>query len=190
MVVPEGVPVDEYHTTFIYEKEGIKKEFNLNNYPADDSTWKFIDQKSVLIKKGYQPQIKDFSITSINGEDLTQKILSSPGYSVLMISKKLAEAGDKRLSDGFETGKYCIGNGIDFYVLTSSGTDETKSYDNGLQFCFVDETTLKTIVRANPGYILLKDGTIIGKWSWANVPEKEWFVKPATQSFNFSDSAF
>ncbi|MCX6325367.1 MAG: DoxX family protein [Bacteroidia bacterium] len=183
MVVPEGVQVDEFQTTFIYEKDGIKKEFNLNNYPADDTTWKFVDQKSVLIKKGYQPPIHDFSITAMNGEDLTQKVLSCPGYSVLMISKKLAESGKKHLSDGFELGNFCIGNGINFYILTASGTDEVKSYGNGLPFCTVDETTLKTIVRANPGYVLLKEGTIIGKWSWANVPEKEWFGKQNKQRF-------
>jgi hypothetical protein len=175
MVVPEGVPVDEYKTTFIYEKDGLKKEFNLNNYPADDTTWRFVDQKSVLVKKGYQPPIHDFSIHSMNGEDLTQKILSDQGYSVLMISKKLKEAGNKHLSDGFDLGNFCISNNIDFYILTSSGTDEVKGYNNGLQFCSVDETTLKTIVRANPGYLLLKDGIIQGKWSWANIPDKEWF---------------
>jgi hypothetical protein len=76
---------------------------------------------------------------------------------------------------------YCIEKGIGFYVLTSTGTVTAKSYNNGLEFCSVDETTLKTIVRANPGYILLNDGTIIGKWSWANVPEKEWFDKQTTQ---------
>lgn len=179
MVVPEGVPVDEYQTTFIYEKDGIKKEFNLNNYPADDTTWIFIDQKSVLIKKGYQPPIHDFSITSLNGEDITQKILSHPGYTVLMITKKLSETDNKHLLKGFDLGNYCTVNSIDFYVLTASGSDEVKSYDNGLMFCSVDETTLKTIIRANPGYILLKDGTIVGKWSWANVPEKEWFGKQA-----------
>jgi uncharacterized membrane protein YphA (DoxX/SURF4 family) len=182
MVIPEGVAADEYKTTFIYEKDGAKKEFTLNNYPANDSTWKFIDQKSVITKKGYQPPIHDFSITSLTGEDLTQKILSYTGYSVLMIAKKLAEADKQRLSDGYQLGNYCINNGIGFYVITSSGTDEVKSYNNGLIFCSADETTLKTIVRANPGYLLLKNGTIIGKWSWANIPEKEWFGKQVTQS--------
>jgi hypothetical protein len=182
MTIPEGFPVDEFKTTFIYEKEGVKKEFSLNNYPADDTAWKFVDQKSVLIKKGYEPPIHDFSISSMSGEDLTQKILSHPGYSVLMISKKLAEAGNKHLAAGFELGKYCIGNEIDFYILTSSGTDEAKSYNNGLEFCSADETTLKTMVRANPGYILLKDGSIAGKWSWANVPEKEWFGRQSLQN--------
>ncbi len=64
MVIPVGVPADQYKTTFIYEKNGIKKEFNLTNYPANDSTWKFVEQKSVLIKKGYKPPIHDFMITS------------------------------------------------------------------------------------------------------------------------------
>ena len=184
MVIPEGVPSDEYQTTFIYEKEGEKKEFTLNNYPANDTTWKFIDQKSILIKKGYQPPIHDFSITSLNAEDLTQKVLSNQGFTVLMISRKLSAAGTKHLSDGFELGNYCIKNGIDFYILTASGTVEAKSYDNGLNFCSTDEITLKTMIRANPGYILLKDGTIIEKWSWANLPEKEWFGKQTMQSFS------
>jgi hypothetical protein len=182
MVIPEGAKIDEYNTTFIYEKDGIKKEFTLDNYPANDTTWKFVDQKSVLIKKGYQPPIHDFSINLLNGEDITQKVLSHRGYSVLMISRKMEDAGNKRLSDGFILGNYCLSNGINFYILTASGTDEVKKYDRGLELCSVDETTLKTMVRANPGYILLKEGTIIGKWSWANLPEKEWFLEQASQN--------
>jgi uncharacterized membrane protein YphA (DoxX/SURF4 family) len=181
MVIPEGVPADEYKTTFIYEKNGVRKDFSINNYPANDSTWKFIDQKSVLIKSGYKPPIHDFIITSMNGEDLTKQILSFPGYTVLMISRKLAYARHKSLSEGFKLGNYCVTNGLGFYILTSSGTDEVKGYENGLVFCSVDETTLKTMVRANPGYILLKDGIIIGKWSWANVPGEDWFRKKVKQ---------
>lgn len=181
MVVPDGVPVDVYRTTFIYEKNGIKKEFDLKNYPANDSTWKFVDQKSVLIKKGYKPPIHDFIITSTKGDDITQQILSFPGYTVLMITKKLAEAGKNHLSDGFKLGRYCMANGINFYILTSSGTEEVKSYENGLSFCSADETTLKTMIRSNPGYILLKSGTILGKWSWASVPGEEWFGKQIRQ---------
>ena len=175
MVVPEGVPVDTYNTTFIYEKKGIKKEFSLSNYPANDTSWKFVEQKSVLSKKGYVPPIHDFSIASISGENITEKILSHSGYSVLMITKKIAEAKSNRLEDGYIFGKYCREKGIDFYILTASGTEEAKSINNGLGFFSVDETTLKTMIRSNPGYILLKDGIIAGKWSWANLPEKEWF---------------
>jgi hypothetical protein len=182
MKIPEGAPVDVYHSTFIYKKDGLEKEFELNNYPADDTTWKFVDQKSVLVKKGYQPPIHDFLITSADGYDLTQKILSYPGYSLLMISRKLADAKKSHLSKGFQLGSFCMNNGILFYVFTSSVTEEVKSYNNGLQFCSVDETTLKTMVRANPGYILLKNGIIIGKWSWANIPDADWFRKLEKQS--------
>ncbi len=177
MVIPEGAAVDKYETTFIYERDGIRKEFNLSNYPAEDSTWKFVEQKSVMIKKGYSPPIHDFLVTSLRGEDLTQKILNEKGYSLLMITKKLSEARHKALSEGFKLGNFCMANNLNFYILTASGKDEVSGYENGLTFCSADETTLKTMVRANPGYILIKDGIIIEKWSWATVPKTEWFGK-------------
>jgi len=176
MIVPDGKPVDEYETTFIYEKNGLRQEFTLDNFPSTDTSWKFVDQKSVLIKKGYEPPIHDLSIISINNEDLTDIILSDPGYSVLMVSKKLSKANSKNLTAGFELGYHCMVNGISFYVLSASGSDEIRRFDNGLLFCSVDETTLKTIARLNPCFLLLKGGTIIGKWSWATVPDKEWFT--------------
>ena len=177
MVLPEGAAVDKYNTTFIYEKDGIKKEFTLNNYPANDTSWKFVEQRSVLVKKGLKPPIHDFSITSLVGEDITGKVLTKHGYTVLMVSKKLSEAQSKPLAKGFDFGKYCTGKGIDFYILTSSGLGEMKSFRKGPGFYFADETTLKTMVRANPGYILLKDGKIVGKWSWAGLPGTDWFDK-------------
>lgn len=173
MIIPEGAAPDRYETTFIYEKDGVRKEFDLSNYPADDTTWVFVDQKSVLVEKGYEPPIHDFSITSAAGEDITEQILSREGYTLLMISKKLSEAKSERLARGFDIGRKCLNNGIGFYVLTASGADETARYEEDLNFCRVDETTLKTMVRSNPGYILLRSGTIAEKWSWANLPEDE-----------------
>ena len=180
MTIPEGKPADEYLTTFIYEKEGVQKEFTIENYPADDSTWKFIDQKSRLVNKGYQPPIHDFSITTTEGEVLTYQILDDPGYTVLMISAKLNKAGQKNLEKGFALGTWCAEKGISFYIVTASGTDEVKGYSTELTICTGDETTLKTIVRANPGYMLLKGGTIFGKWSWATIPPRERFTNEMT----------
>ncbi len=173
MKIPEGMPPDKYETTFIYEKDNIRKEFTLENYPAEDTSWKFIDQKSVLVEKGYIPPIHDFSITLHGGSDITGQILSSKGYTLLMISKKIEEAKPERLEKGFETGMKLINNGTGFYVISASTGDVINRFNNGLPFCSADETTLKTMVRSNPGYMLLKDGAIIGKWSWANLPEYE-----------------
>jgi hypothetical protein len=177
MVIPDGMPADKYETTFIYEKDGQMKEFTLDNYPADDTTWKFVDQKSVLVSKGYEPPIHDLTMVTLRGEDLTQQILSSETPTLLMLSRKLEDADKELLREGYDLGSYCIGNMLNFYILTASGTDEVLKFDNGLTFCFTDETTLKTMIRSNPGYILLKKGTIIGKWSWANVPGKKELMK-------------
>jgi len=177
MIIPDGKPADRYETTFIYEKDGIQKEFTLENYPADDTTWKFVDQKSILISKGYQPPIHDFFITTADNIDITDQLLSSEDYLILMISKKLDEADPDKLKKGFETGEFCLKNQTGFYVVTASGSDEINKYRNGLTICQGDETTLKSIVRANPGYMLLKEGTIIGKWSWANFPEQDELIE-------------
>jgi uncharacterized membrane protein YphA (DoxX/SURF4 family) len=176
MKIPEGRSADEYKTTFIYEKEGVKTEFTLENYPADDTSWKFVDQKSVLIKKGYLPLIHDFSITTSDGEELTEKILADRGYTLLMISTKLKNADQKHLYKGFETGAKCLAEGMNFFVVTASGTYEVKEYSSGFTFCSADETTLKTIVRSNPGFLLIKEGNIAGKWSWATLPPKDQFI--------------
>ena len=100
-------------------------------------------------------------------------MLGDPGLSVLMVAKKFDEAKENHLLKGFEFGMACMNNDIKFYVLTASGSDEIKEYENGLQFCTMDETTLKSMIRSNPGYILLRDGVIMQKWSRANLPEKE-----------------
>jgi len=180
MVIPEGSEPDKYLTTFIYEKNGEQKEFSLENYPANDTAWKFVDQKSIVVKKGYQPPIHDFSITQLNGGDITQKILSYQGYTLLMVSKKLSEAGSERLSEGYKLSSVFAETGIGFYVLTASSTEDLQKLDNRIVFCSVDETTLKTMLRANPGYMLLRDGVIKAKWSWATLPHKEWFGELAS----------
>lgn len=181
MIIPEGKPTDKYETTFIYEKDGVRKEFTLDNYPSDDTTWIFIDQKSVLVSKGYQPPIHDFFITTPDNIDITDQILESEGYTILMISKKLAEADPEKLQKGFELGEFCLNNNTDFYIVTASGADEIREYNKGLTICQGDETTLKTVLRANPGYMLLKKGTIIDKWSWANLPEQEELLELLTK---------
>jgi hypothetical protein len=180
MKIPEGSQSDQFSTTFIYEKDAQRKEFTINNYPVNDTSWKFVEQKSVLIKKGYKPPIHDFSVTNSKNEDITWQILNDKGYTLLMISKKLTQTDQKKLKSGFDLGEYCTSKGINVYLLTASGTDELKNFTSGLQVCITDETVLKTMIRSNPGYILISNGTIIGKWSWANVPDKEWFNNDIT----------
>lgn len=73
MEIPEGAPLPEFETTFILEKDGQRKEFTIDNYP--DSTWMFIDSKTVQTVEGYVPPIRDFSIQATDsGEDITDSV--------------------------------------------------------------------------------------------------------------------
>ena len=183
MTVPEGMPVDKYETTFIYEKEGKQQEFTLENYPANDTTWTFIDARSKLVSKGY-----DLTFTNDSGEDKTDQVLSSKNYTMFMVSKKLGEVKVGNIHEGLSFGDELKKMGIDFYLLTSSISDEVHDYimpvsysgipvtEGKDDFFLVDEITLKTMVRSNPGFMLIKDGTILGKWSWASKPDIETII--------------
>ena len=177
MKIPEGAAVSKYETTFIYEKDGARKEFTLDNYPASDTSWKFIEQKSRLTSKGYIPPIHDFSITTVEKINITDSVLSSEKPVLLIISKKLEQAGLNRLSEAIETGKNFSTKGTISLLLTASGEDEIRKLNISIPACTTDETTLKTMIRSNPGYMLLRKGTVLAKWSWANVPGVDEMMK-------------
>jgi uncharacterized membrane protein YphA (DoxX/SURF4 family) len=173
MIIPEGAPADEYETKLIYEKDGKQKDYTLENYPSDDTTWTFVDSKTRLIKEGYKPLIYDFSLVTPEGLDLTDLIMSDTAFSFLMISIEFSEADFNLIEKGIEAGLECQDNGIGFYILTSSYPEIAESYSQDLNIFFVDETTMKTIIRSNPGFMVLKDGTITKKWAGRDLPGKD-----------------
>ena len=85
MSIPEGAPEDEYAYSFIYERDGVQKEFSLENAPADDSTWTFVDSKTKLIKQGYVPPVTTFHIYNENDADVTDELLNDPKGLFLLI---------------------------------------------------------------------------------------------------------
>ena len=181
MEIPEGEKGPEFETTFILEKDGVRKEFTLDNYP--DSTWTFIDSKSVQTTEGYVPPIHDFSITEIeSGEDITDQVLSDHGYTFLLIAPHLEQADDSNFGNIDMIYEYAADHGYKFYCLTASGEKaiaKWKDYTGAeYPFCLTDETTLKTIIRSNPGLLLLKNGTVVGKWSHNFLPVDRLNDKP------------
>lgn len=173
MTVPEGEKPPQYETTFIMEKDGSQKEFSLENYP--DSTWTLIDSRTVKVSDGYEPPIHDFSIEEIEtGEDITEQVLHYEGYTFLLISPNLSYANDTNFGEIDQICEYAHDHGYPFYCLTASGDDAIERWREltGAEypFCITDETTLKTIIRSNPGLLLLKDGVIINKWSHNGLP--------------------
>ena len=173
MEIPEGAEQPEFETTFILKKNGQTREFTLDNYP--DSTWEFVDSKTVQTRQGYEPPIHDFSLTDTKtGEDITDNVLSHKGYTFLLISRSLAYADDSNFGDIDQIYEYASEHNIPFYCVTASTDSDINRWRDltGAEypFCNADETTLKTIIRSNPGLLLLKDATVIGKWSHNQLP--------------------
>jgi hypothetical protein len=175
MSVPPDAEADMYDIRFIYEKDGLQKEFTLNDYPADDTTWKFIDQKSVLISRGYVPPIHDFTLVDGQGVDMTEQITGSEGDVMLMIARKLDKSDRDGLTKGYDLGTALQGEGKRFYIVTATSSEEAKALTAGFDALFADEVTLKTIIRSDPGFVLLHNGTIIAEWSSYGLPDKEEF---------------
>ena len=185
MEIPKGAKLPQFKTTFIMEKNGQRKEFTLDNYP--DASWKFIDSKTVQTSEGYIPPIHDFSITDDKtGLDLTNSVLSHKGYTFLLIAPHLETADDSNFGDIDRLYEYAQSYDIPFYCLTASTTKAIKRWVDltgaEYSFCITDEAVLKTIIRSNPGLLLLKDGTIINKWSHNNLPNEAKLSRPISQS--------
>ena len=177
MEIPKGAKLTTSKTTFICEKNGVTKEFTENDYPYNDSTWVFKDTHQEILEKGYEPPIHDFSITDEKtGEDLTDSILTKDGYTFLLISPVLERADDSNFGEIDAIYEYAKENGYGFYGLTASTDKAVKHWRDitGAEYPFytMDGTTLKTIIRSNPGLVLLYKGTIINKWSHNDLPKQ------------------
>ena len=172
MQIPEGAEQPKFVTSFLMEKNGVRKEFSLDNYP--DSTWQFIDSKTTQISEGYVPPIHDFSIQASEGDDITDSVLSRRGYTFLLISPNLDKADDGDFGAIDALYEYAREQGVPFYCLTASTEEAIRHWEDitGAEYPFyiTDETTLKTIIRSNPGLLLLKNGVVIGKWSHNDLP--------------------
>ena len=175
MEIPEGAKPSVFESRFILEKGGKRQEFTLDNYPA--STWTFVESHTILKEKGYEPPIHDFSMMSLDTwEDITDSVLSDKGYTFLLVAHRIEGADDSNIDLINEIYDYSVEHGYGFYALTSSPEDEIELWRDktGAEypFCQTDDITLKTIIRSNPGLLLVKDGTILNKWSDNRLPDE------------------
>ena len=286
MTVPESQKdnITIYENTFIYEKDGVKQEFDSKTSPVGDPNWKFIEAKNKLIKQGYEPPIHGFSITPVfidgvsnkpkpeqqvnlleydflftnietsnieqftidklpdnswsfdgyiaheinaptldvsqikliysdskgdevafgianrpsskeymffdaeyiniesnpflkYGEDITEEVLADTNYSFLLIMSHIEKANTKNIEKINKIAEFCKQRGYNFLCLTASSEKEIKEFitQNNVTFSFfnTDPTTLKTIIRSNPGLVLIKSGTVLKMWSNKNMPNPE-----------------
>lgn len=177
MKIPEGAATDEYRSIFKYKniKTGDIKEFDETNYPWQDTLeWKYVDIRQEIVSEGYHTKINDFTLVHPFQGDISEQILLNQGYSFLLISYDIGKYDTINQARINQLANYSQEHGHDFYCVTSSLEEATQNFAKNnnadYEFCNMDETQLKTIIRSNPGLLLLKNGTIINKWHSNDIP--------------------
>lgn len=181
----------EFESGFIYEnlKTGEQKHFNMKNYPWQDTlNWKWVATDNVLIHDAINPpKIVDFSLTSLDGADMKDSILNNKDYMFLLVCYDLTKVEDNETVHAKINDLYKLADTdkIKMFALTASDAKLIDDYKHKHQamydFLNADGIVLKTMIRSNPGLILIKDGTIIMNWHYNNFPTysdvKQKFMK-------------
>lgn len=176
MKIPDGAPLDEYETKFIYRNRtsGEEKTFaSLNDAPWNDTiNWEYVSQNTKLIKRGYEPPVHDFLIFDPEQGDITEDILTDSNYVVMFVMYDLSLANEKAIEDLNQIYVQMSEKGYRVVALTASSPEEIDRFaqtNNTLfPFCEMDAIPLKTMIRANPGVIIIKQGTVVSKWNGRN----------------------
>lgn len=183
--IPDNAPADEYAYYFTYEKNGVKKEFSLENYPADDSTWTYVSSRSDLIKKGYVPPVPGFVLYDSTSVDITDEVLRIKGPMFWLVIPSIEKADDKNIDAINNVFDFAQEHGYPFYCLTGSSRESMIDWENntGSEYTFIttDDVLLKTMIRANPGLILINDGVIRAKWNPNDLPDED-YIKETMQN--------
>lgn len=183
MVLPEGKEGDVYEQ--IYSMKNIKTgetktitdKIYMSEKVWEDTDWEIVGEpQSKLVKKGYQIPITDLLITDAEGNDHTQEIINNPYYNLIIVAKDLSktnvEAIDKinkiatKLTEDYN---------LRIVLLTASSSEDSDFLSDKLhlisEIFYADLIPLKSMIRANPGVLLLKSGTVIDKWHYNAIPD-------------------
>jgi len=187
MTYPVGAERDVYEMVFIYQKDGKQIELGINELGIINDTYKFIDRKDKLVKQGFKLQIYDFKVydRNMNIEYTDSLLADTSGYKLLIIQKSIEES---RKGTGEQLAALTapwVQNGNKVWALTASSNDIVEPYRHANQLMYdyytMDPTPLKSIVRSNPGIVLMKGNTIVKKWSSYAIPTYEMLKKHTEQ---------
>jgi uncharacterized membrane protein YphA (DoxX/SURF4 family) len=175
MLIPEGAPRDSFEMVFIYEKGGQQIEIGMNDLAKLDSTYRFVDRKDKKVKEGFKPPIHDFKLYDASGVDYTDSLLNDTGYKLIIVQKDIRESRKGTVEMLSVLGRDFQSEGYTVWALTSTPPEIVEPYRHEYQLSFsyymMDATPLKSMVRSNPGVLLLKDNVVIKKWSCFALPD-------------------
>lgn len=172
MSVPEGAPKAIYDYAWEFKVNGEKQIIVTNgDYPTVDG--EFIGVETTEVQKGYEPPVHDFTIEQ-NGEDFAASLLQEPKL-VMVVAYDLRKSNTQVFAEIKKVADAAMAKGYKVIGMSASGPDQTDQlvadFDLQFSFYFTDETTLKTIIRSNPGVLVLEKGTIKQKVHYNDLDE-------------------
>lgn len=185
MKIPEGAPKDEYLIMYKLKnkKTAETKEMSDKDYLKTeiwkDNNWEIIgDPVQKLIKKGYEAKIKDLVISDASGVDYTKELIENPYYNILIVAYNLRETNANAIGKlNALTMDLTEQFNIRTVMLTSNSAQDAEAFSKShklfAEVFYADAVPLKSMVRASPGIVLLKNGVVINKWSSQSLPSLE-----------------
>ncbi|MBL7923002.1 MAG: DoxX family protein [Bacteroidia bacterium] len=181
MQLPAGAVSDSVVMVFIYKdtKSGAQFEVGLDSVSwfSGDSTFQFVDRIDKLVREGDKAPIHDFAIRDAEDNDLAQDFLNRDDYVFMLVAYDLSKSNTQVQETVNAFAGLCQKNDIEFFGLTSTIPAETDKFrhehQNMFPYYFCDGTALKTIIRSNPGLVLLKKGTVVDMWHYNDFPSFE-----------------
>ncbi len=186
------VPTEEVADTYLIYKNsetGEKKEYPSDDFPWDDeqwlAKWEFVETRREIIQPYLEAPIADFEILDSEGFDFMESYIYYPDFLFIVAAHDLNTTHEKAFSDKINPfSRQAQKAGKSFILLTGSSFQNIEAfisaYDIQYNIYQTDAITLKTIIRSNPGLLLMKDGVVKAKWHHRNIPE---FAKVAEKYF-------
>jgi len=170
----KGVP-DKLKYFYILKNKSTGELEEFEKFPENyQDKYEYVEARTEIVEKGVEPAILDFAIMNAEGDDLTDDFLSSDSYTFFWISYDLDMALLQVQPRANELAKAIQQDGHRFVGLTASVPDKAMAFahENNApySFLFCDQIVLKTIMRSNPGLMLIREGVVIGKWHANDLP--------------------
>ena len=166
----------EYETTFIYTKDGKEETFTINNLP--DSTWTFVDAKTVLVNGAAEDASVNFSFIDGDGNYVGNEIVKTPG-PVFFISIYNARAlGHKSVEKIMALAETLYSHNLKLYIISANSTEETEElfaqYESligeEIEILYADYKAVISFNRSSGGLTYVNNGIIVEKWARGNYP--------------------
>lgn len=183
MTLAPGAKRDSMVLKLVYKDKTTNEEkgYLMNELPYTDSVWmanhEFVKQDKQIIVEGDKPKITDFKVWSEESPDITAEILDDPTYHLWIVSYDLTKADKGAFDKIVKLANDCDAHGVKTIALTSTDYEFTDPFRHEVNaafpFYYCDGTVLKTMIRSNPGIMLMKGSTVRGMWHYHSTPSFE-----------------